>query len=85
VTGLQADGFEVQIQRQSDARAAGVVFGQGAARDRLVQAGFGVVTAEVFSARTTATTATVTTPTATPTTAVTTPSTTSTSATSTTP
>ncbi len=84
VTKLQDDGFKVQIVRQSNAHAAGVVFGQnpaaatkhddgssvrllvskgrtrttvpngvglaqGAARDRLVQAGFRVMTAEVFS------------------------------------
>ena len=84
VSKLQDDGFKVQIVRQSNAHAAGVVFGQnpaaatkhddgssvrllvskgrtratvpngvglaqGAARDRLVQAGFRVMTAEVFS------------------------------------
>ncbi len=84
VTRLQADGFKVQIQRQSNARPAGVVFGQNpaattshadgstvrllvskgrgtatvpnavglpqsAARDRLVNAGFRVITAEVYS------------------------------------
>jgi beta-lactam-binding protein with PASTA domain len=84
VTRLQSDGFKVQLQRQSNARAAGIVFGQNpaastshgdgstvhllvsrgrgsktvpnavglaqsAARDRLVQAGFRVITAEVFS------------------------------------
>jgi beta-lactam-binding protein with PASTA domain len=84
VSRLQQDGFKVQIARQSNARAAGVVFGQNpaaatthddgstvrllvskgrsharvpnavglsqsAARDRLVRAGFRVVTTEVFS------------------------------------
>jgi beta-lactam-binding protein with PASTA domain len=84
VSRLQQGGFKVQIARQSNARAAGVVFGQNpaaetkhddgstvrllvskgrtharvpnavglsqsAARDRLVKAGFRVVTAEVFS------------------------------------
>jgi beta-lactam-binding protein with PASTA domain len=81
---LQQDGFKVQVTRQSNARPAGVVFGQNpaastklddgstvrllvsrgrarakvpngvgvaqaTARDRLVQAGFRVMTAEVFS------------------------------------
>jgi beta-lactam-binding protein with PASTA domain len=84
VTRLQADGFKVQLQRQSNPRPAGVVFGQNpaaatshgdgstvhllvskgrgstrvpnavglgqsAAGDRLVQAGFRVITSEVFS------------------------------------
>jgi beta-lactam-binding protein with PASTA domain len=84
VSRLQQGGFKVQIARQSNARPAGVVFGQNpaaatkhddgstvrllaskgpnrakvpnavglaqtAARDRLVNAGFRVVTAEVFS------------------------------------
>jgi beta-lactam-binding protein with PASTA domain len=84
VARLQGDGFKVQIARQSNARAAGIVFGQNpaattthddgstvrllvskgrsharipnavgltqsAARDRLVKAGFRVVTTEVFS------------------------------------
>jgi beta-lactam-binding protein with PASTA domain len=84
VSRLEQDGFKVLIARQSNARPAGVVFGQNpaaatkhddgstvrllaskgpnhakipnavgltqsAARDRLVQAGFRVVTAEVFS------------------------------------
>jgi beta-lactam-binding protein with PASTA domain len=84
VSRLQQDGFKVQIARQSNAHAAGVVFGQNpaaetkhdngssvrllvskgrsharvpnavgltqsVARDRLVNAGFRVVTAEVFS------------------------------------
>jgi hypothetical protein len=82
---LQQDGFKVQVTRQSNARPAGVVFGQNpaastklddgstvrllvsrgrarakvpngvgvaqaTARDRLVQAGFRVMTAEVRSA-----------------------------------
>ena len=84
VSRLQQDGFKVQIARQSNARPAGVVFGQNPAaatehdegstvrllaskgpsharvpnavglaqseaRDRLVSAGFRVVTTEVFS------------------------------------
>jgi beta-lactam-binding protein with PASTA domain len=84
VSRLQQDGFKVQIARQTNARAAGIVFGQNpaagtrhdkgstvrllvskgrsvakipnavglmqsAARDRLVNAGFRVVTREVFS------------------------------------
>jgi beta-lactam-binding protein with PASTA domain len=84
VSRLQQDGFKVQIARQTNARAAGVVFGQSpaadtrrddgstvrllvsrgrsvaripnavglsqsAARDRLVNAGFRVVTMQVFS------------------------------------
>jgi beta-lactam-binding protein with PASTA domain len=84
VNRMQNDGFKVQIARQSNARPAGVVFGQnpgggtstgkgstvnllvskgrsrvtvpnavgrsqGDARDQLVQAGFTVTTAQVFS------------------------------------
>jgi len=84
VNRLQQDGFKTQITRQSNARAAGVVFGQNPAaaameskgstvkllvsngpsratvpnavgvpqseaRDRLVNAGFKVTTAQVFS------------------------------------
>lgn len=86
VSRLQQDGFKLQIARQSNARPAGVVFGQNpaaetrhdngstvrllvsngrsqaripnavgltqsVARDRLVKAGFRVVTTEVFSAQ----------------------------------
>jgi beta-lactam-binding protein with PASTA domain len=86
VTRLEQDGFKTQIARQTNARAAGVVFGQNpaaatkhdngsivrllvskgrgsakvpnavgltqaVARDRLVKAGFKVMTAEVFSSQ----------------------------------
>jgi beta-lactam-binding protein with PASTA domain len=42
VTRLQADGFKVEITRQSNARAAGVVFGQNPAADAKADSGSSV-------------------------------------------